>query len=47
MPPRVAVEAAVFGAAAAGLAVTGQGLVAAVFVALVVVNGALVYAWDG
>lgn len=45
--PRVAVEAAVFGAAAAGLAVTGQGLVAAVFVALVVVNGALVYAWEG
>jgi Protein of unknown function (DUF2568) len=45
--PRVVVEAAVFGAAAAGLAVTGQGGVAAVFVALVVVNGALVYAWDG
>lgn len=45
--PRVAVEAAVFGAAAVGLAVTGQEVVAAVFVALVVVNGALVYAWDG
>jgi len=34
-------------AVAAPLAVTGQGVVAAVFVALVVVNGALVYAWDG
>lgn len=45
--PRVAVEAAVFAAAAAGLAVTGQGLVAAVFVAVALVNGALVYAWDG
>jgi hypothetical protein len=28
-------------------AIAGQGVVAAVFVALVVVNGALVYAWDG
>ena len=45
--PRVAVEAAVFGLAAAGLAVTGQGVVAAVFLAPVVANGALVYAWDG
>jgi hypothetical protein len=45
--PRVAVEAAVFGLAAAGLAVAGQGVMAAVFLALVVVNGALVYAWDG
>ena len=45
--PRVAVEAAVFAAAAAGLAVTGQGVLAAVFVVVAVVNGALVYAWDG
>jgi Protein of unknown function (DUF2568) len=44
--PRVAVEATVFGLAAAGLAVAGQGLWAAVFIIVALVNGVLVYAWD-
>jgi len=44
--PRVAVEATVFGLAGAGLAVTGQGLWTGVFIAVALVNGVLVYAWD-
>jgi Protein of unknown function (DUF2568) len=44
--PRVAVEATVFGLAGAGLAVTGRGLWAGVFIAVALVNGVLVYAWD-
>ena len=35
-----------FGLAAAGLAIAGQGLWAAVFIIVALVNGVLVYAWD-
>jgi len=43
--PRTGVQAAVFGAAAAALWVSGQTVMAAVFAVAAVVNGGLVIAW--
>ena len=44
--PRTAVEAAVFGLGAAGLAVAGQVALAAAFVVIAAVNWALLFAWS-
>jgi len=45
-PARLAVEAGVFGAAVAGLVVTGRPVWACALAALVVVNEVLLFVWD-